>query len=176
MSSILLIIAGLIVAFNGNRLFWLFAGLVGFVVGMLVAPALPLLREAPEALRVAGAVILGVACAALAGPATRGIAAVIGFLAGSALGLGVLPGLVGAAAVGPILAGALIFGVIAAAIAASSVDWAVVALSSLVGAAAVMTGANALLNLGGGTVVWLGTLVLAMIAFGAQSRASAARG
>lgn len=172
MSSILLIVAGLVVAFNGNRLFWLFAGLIGFLVGIQLAPALPFLREAPEAVRVAGAVVLGVVCALFSGPATRGIVAVIGFLAGAALALGVLPGVFGAAAVGPILAGSLAFGVVAAVVAASSVDWAVVALSSLAGAAAVMTGANALLNLGGGTVVWLGTLVLAMVAFGAQSRAA----
>ena len=129
-----LVAGGLLLLF-GRKLFWLFVGVVGFVVAYRLAGAY-LGSEGVSWVVAAAAGVLG----ALAAILVQKLALTLAGLAAGAVGfiwlaeqLGWAPGL-------PVLVGALVAGIIGAALVRWLFEIGLVALSSLVGSALVVEG------------------------------------
>ncbi len=118
--------------FFGQRLYWLFVGGVGFIVGMHLAAQW--MAGQPEWMILAAAVLAGVIGAVLAIFFQRVAIGVGGFLAGGYLAQIALADLVGTAS--PQAAGIafIVGGVVVAILAVVFLDWALIVISALVGA------------------------------------------
>lgn len=129
------IIAGLILLLFGRKLFWLFLGIAGFLIGMEITPLF--FDEQPRWLQLAMAIGMGGLGAILAILAQRLAFALGGFFAGMYLALGA--GHFFAPAAGnTMLFIALGAGMIGAIIAALVMDTAITILACLVGAGAIV--------------------------------------
>jgi hypothetical protein len=125
------VLAGLCALFFGRRLFWLFVGVVGFELGMNLAPLM--FGDAPESLAFGMAVLAGIIGAAFAYALYELMIGVAGFVVGGYLGAQLWVtvtthfglGMWVAAAIGGVV-GAIMLNVL--------FDWALIALSSLIGA------------------------------------------
>jgi hypothetical protein len=126
------VLGGLAILFFGRRLFWLFVGVVGFLVSFQAAPLL--LPAQPPWVVLVAALAVGAVGALLAAFLQYAAAAVAGFLLGSltALPMGALVGRGAAAAVG------LVAGVAGAFVMVLVFDWSLIGLSALAGAVAVL--------------------------------------
>ncbi len=127
-------ILGAILLFFGRKLYWLFVGIAGFLIGLQLADMF--LEEQTAVIRIVVAVIAGLVGAVLAIVAQRVAFALGGFYAGGYLALSFGPALLPNSA--PLM-WLLIGGVIGAVLAALVMDWAIIALSCLVGAGAIVT-------------------------------------
>jgi len=125
------ILAGLCALLLGRRLFWLFVGVVGFVLGMDVAAQV--LRGASEPVVVGVALLAGVIGAVLAYVLYEVMVAVAGFAAGSYLGTQLLIVMTPYPGRGIWIA-VLVGGVIGVLMLNALFDWALIVLSSLLGA------------------------------------------
>jgi hypothetical protein len=124
---------GLIMLLFGRRLFWLFVGIAGFLLGMQLA-AVYLVDSSPW-LQILVGLGLGAIGALVALLAQRVAFALAGFYAGAYLAV-VLVAALGFTS--DQLVPTVIGGVFGAIIAAIVMDWAIIFLSSLVGAGAIM--------------------------------------
>jgi hypothetical protein len=126
------VFAGLAILFFGRRLFWLFVGVVGFLVSFQAVPHV--LPAQPAWIVLVVALAVGAVGALLAAFLQYAAAALAGFLLGSlvALPMSVVVGRGAAAAVG------LVAGVAGAFVMVLVFDWSLIGLSALVGAVAVM--------------------------------------
>jgi hypothetical protein len=132
--NIVTIILGFIVLLFGMRLFWLFVGVVGFVVGMNLAAQF--MAGQNEWVIIAAGLVAGLIGAVLAVIFQRIAVAIAGFLAGAYLATFLLTSLgvdMGAFEwviwiIGGAIGGTLVFALF---------DWALIVLSSLVGASLV---------------------------------------
>jgi hypothetical protein len=125
-------VVGVLLLFLGRRLYWLFVGGVGFVVGYSLASGLTGRTPEPTALLIGlGAGLLGVVLALFL---QRLAVVVAGFLAGAWLGVEVARAL-GTSSPGTPWLAALIGGVAGAVLSAALFDAVLAVLSSLVGAA-----------------------------------------
>lgn len=140
----------------GRRLYWLFVGVLGFLVGLLVAESI--FRSAPPWLILLGALAVGAGGALLAIFVQRlGIAAA-GFLAGAYLADALFRPL--SLDLGPWGWAAFVFGGVIGALLMSAVfDWALIGLSSLTGSVLIVQSLELRLP-------WSGLLFFALLIVG----------
>jgi hypothetical protein len=160
------IVLSLLPLFFGRRLFWLFVGVVGFLVGVALSETF--FEGQNEGLQLLPALGMGGLFALLAVAIQRPMAMLAGFFALGSIGLLLAKelGLAGGAG----LLSALIVGIIGAILVALTFDWALIILSALNGAGGVSIG---LLTLAPGLPGWSGlliTLVLTAIGISFQAR------
>lgn len=134
--TIYYLLAGLILLILGRKLFWLFSGLVGFLLGLnLTQQFFPALSQTALVLIALGMGMLGALLAVMLQKIAIGI---MGFLAGGYLVYLLLPGL-------SIQLGNLIWlfvilgGILGAFLASSMFDWALILISSAIGASVIST-------------------------------------
>jgi hypothetical protein len=143
LSSIALILVGVLTLLFGRRLFWLFVGVAGFLFGLSVAQAaLPIQGELAQLL---AGLCVGLIFAGLALIIQRPMAMLAGFVA-----LGVAGQSLGAQVGLPMwgqIALFIVFGLIGLLLVAVLFDWALIIVSSLNGAAAAGGGLAALFTL-----------------------------
>ncbi|MBX0329140.1 hypothetical protein K2Z83_15820 [Oscillochloris sp. ZM17-4] len=133
LSSIMLILVGLVTLFVGRRIFWVFVGVAGFIFGLGVAQVGLSIQS--QTLQILAGVCVGLIFAGLALAVQRPMAMVAGFIALGSVGLG-LGTQLGAAPVMQI-ALFLALGLIGVLLVAALFDWALIIVSALNGAAAV---------------------------------------
>lgn len=126
-------ILGAILLFFGRKLYWLFVGIAGFLVGLQLAEVF--LADQTAIIRLIVAVGAGLLGAILAVIAQRVAFALGGFYAGGYLALSFGPSLIPNTE--PML-WLIIGGILGAVVAALVMDWAIIALSCLVGAGAIV--------------------------------------
>lgn len=131
------IIVGLMVLVLGRKMFWLFVGTVGFLVGMELTGVL--LADRPQWVLLSVGLGAGLLGALLAVFAKRVALALGGFGAGSYLAL-TLGESFGAGAHSMVLF--VVGGVIGAVCVTVIVDWTIILLSCLVGSATIVQGLN----------------------------------
>lgn len=158
--GILILIAGLLLLFFGKRLFWLAAGLVGFIFGWWFFGKI----FDPGIFFLILAAVLGIVFAWLAVRFVRIVAHIIGFLAG-AFGLPFLVGLFGFDFNWLLLA--LIGGVLGLILVSVAFNWGLILVTIWVGASAVVFGLQQQdwFNIGGTieTLIFFGLLILGLI-------------
>ncbi len=125
------LIAGVCILFLGRRLFWLFVGAVGFVLGLDVAAAL--FHGMPPAEVLLIALLGGLVGAVLAVALEELMIGVAGFVAGAYLGAQIMTALVPYAGRNIWLA-MLAGGIVGTLLLVALFDWALIALSSVIGA------------------------------------------
>ena len=125
------LLAGLCALLLGRRVFWLFVGIGGFVLGAEIATRL--FREQPQFVVLLGAVAGGVIGAVLAQRMQQLMIGVAGFVAGSYIGAELL--LDAMPYPGRMIWFALFIGGLGGALLALTIfDWTIIVLSSVVGA------------------------------------------
>ena len=142
LEGIILIIVGLLQLFLGRRLFWLFVGLSGFLLGFTLAGRL--LPDQSNLIQLLIGLLLGLAFGGLAIALQRPMAAVAGFIA-----LGGVGSLIASAAnMGTTaqLVGFVILGLIGAYVIFTYYDWGVITISALNGASAVLSGLSLIVS------------------------------
>lgn len=141
----------------GRRLYWFFVGVLGFVVGLLVAQAL--INSAPGWLILLSALAGGAAGALLAIFMQRlGIAAA-GFLAGAYLGYALLQ-LLNLDLGTWEWAAAVVLGVVGAVLMSVLFDWALIGLSTLTGSVLIVQALE--LSSPWGGVLFFGLIILGL--------------
>ncbi len=130
--QLLIVLLGLIVLVYGQRLFWLFVAIAGFLAGMEFT--LMYLAEQATWVILSGGLVAGLAGALLAVFVQRAAFILAGFLAGAYLALVVSSAL---SAVGPGLIWGIAGGLTGAVLSGLLMDRAIIVLSSLVGAGAI---------------------------------------
>lgn len=131
MTTIIQIVLGVVTLLTGRKLFWLFVGVIGFVVG--IGLATQLFSGESEIALLAIALVAGIVGALLAVFLQRLAVGAAGFLAGGYIALSLLD-LLGLKLALPGWIPFLIGGVLGAVLLAAMFDWALIILSSLVGA------------------------------------------
>jgi hypothetical protein len=160
------IILSLLPLFFGRRLFWLFVGVVGFLVGVALSGTF--FEGLNDGLQLLLALGMGVLFALLAVAIQRPMAMLAGFFALGSIGLLLaqelgLPG-------NRTLLLALVVGIIGAILVALTFDWALIILSAFNGAGGVSVGLLALAPELPGWAGLLITLVLTAIGITFQAR------
>ena len=131
------IFLGTILLFLGRKLFWLFVGIAGLLVGMELSAEL--LSDQPDWVRWLVSIGAGLLGALLAVVAQRIAFAIGGFFAGAYIALRIVEQL--DLSVNPNIL-AVVGGVIGAVVAAMVMDAAIIVLSSLVGSGAIVQALN----------------------------------
>lgn len=164
---LLRVLLGGVMLLFGRRLFWLFAGLVGFLFGVQLAVAWA--DNWPLWLQILAAVGLGALMALLAQASLRIAGLVVGFAAGALLVSAALNSLnfVGGWAATVLV---ILGGVIGAILTASIFDLAIILLSALAGASAVVAGLQQLFNQPAGAWMLLLGAILATVGIAYQLR------
>ncbi|MDX1502263.1 MAG: DUF4203 domain-containing protein [Thermoanaerobaculia bacterium] len=139
LSPIVLWVAGGLLLVAGRRLYWLFVGVAGFVVGFLLAERLGL--PGPDWAGLLAALLLGALAAMLAVFFQKVAVGAVGFLGGAALALVVGDTLAWGLS-GWIWLVALVCGVVGAVLTRALFELSLVLLSSLAGASLVVQGAG----------------------------------
>lgn len=134
-------LVGLAVLLFGRRLFWLFVGAAGVLLGVVLAPNL-LGPNQPGWLALALALVLGIIGALLAVFLQRLMVLIAGFVVLGLVSLTVLP-LIGVdLSNGWGVVAFIVAGIVGAIIAAATFDWALILLSSLAGGQLLATAAQ----------------------------------
>jgi hypothetical protein len=139
MTSIIQSILGLVLLIAGRKLYWLFVGIVGFMLGINLATLL--FAGESELARLAIALIVGVIGAVLAQFVQRLAVGLAGFISGGYILVSVFEFLGGVISVPGMPAYWVLFGIgglIGAVLVAVLFDWALIVLSSLAGAGLVV--------------------------------------
>jgi hypothetical protein len=132
-----LVLAGVLLLFLGRRLFWLFVGLTGFVVGFALGQRLDLAQTQLMALLIAvGVGVIGIVLAIFL---QRVAIAVAGFFSGGYLGLAIANQLARTPASSEWIF-FLVAGILGAILLTVFFDWALIFLSSITGAVLVARG------------------------------------
>jgi hypothetical protein len=134
LETILRLIVGCVVLVAGRNVFWLFVGLMGFLVGVEFAEIW--LVDEPRLLVIAAAAGAGLLGALLAILYERVAFALAGFTAMAYLAM-VLAKKIGFDSAPPAIV--FVAGLVGAILAALIMDWAIIVLSSLAGAAAIVS-------------------------------------
>ena len=139
MTSIIQSILGLVLLIAGRKLYWLFVGIVGFMLGINLTTLL--FAGESELARLAIALIVGVIGAVLAQFVQRLAVGLAGFISGGYILVSVFEFLGGVISVPGMPAYWVLFGIgglIGAVLVAVLFDWALIVLSSLAGAGLVV--------------------------------------
>lgn len=169
LSSIVLILVGLLPLLFGRRIFWLFVGVAGFFLGTTLSQYL--LPDQAVGVRLLLALFVGIIFAGLAIAIQKPMAMIAGFLALGSLGQAIGSQLDGPPWLSWLLF--LIFGIIGMILAYMLFDWALIIGSALNGAVVMTSGLTVLLDLTG----WVGPLlILVLAAFGIWFQARDLRG
>jgi Domain of unknown function (DUF4203) len=131
MTAIVRVILGAVMLFAGRKLFWLFVGVAGFVVGFIVASQL--MKNESEIVVLVIALAAGVVGAILAGFLQRLAVAAAGFLVGGYLAMSLME-MLGVKTNLSVWIIFLIGGVLGLILAAALFEWGLIILSSLIGA------------------------------------------
>ncbi len=135
MTSIIQFILGLIILIAGRKLYWLFVGIVGFMLGISLATMF--FASESELARLAIALIVGVIGAVLAQFVQRLAVGLAGFIAGGYVLVSIFEFLGGVISVPGAPAYWVLFsigGLVGGLLVAALFDWALIVLSSLAGA------------------------------------------
>lgn len=157
------VVLGAILLFFGRTLYWVFVGIVGFLLGMALAE--DYLAGQTEIVRIVAALAAGIIGALLAVFAQRIAFAVGGFFAGGYIAVRVAEHFQGPS---DSTIWFIVGGVIGAIVAAMLMDWAIIVLSSLAGSAAILSGLSGI-NLDS-SVRSILFLVLAIVGIVVQGR------
>jgi hypothetical protein len=130
------VVLGAILLFFGRTLYWVFVGIVGFLLGMMLADQY--LAGQSEIVQFVAALAAGIIGAILAIFVQRIAFAVGGFFAGGYIALSIAAHFGAAGDNNTIWF--IIGGLIGAVLAAMLMDWAIIVLSSLAGSAAILSG------------------------------------
>jgi hypothetical protein len=150
------IVLGTILLLFGRKLFWLFVGIAGFLVGMELSTEL--LSDQPEWVRWVASIGVGLIGALLAVVAQRVAFAIGGFFAGSYIALAAVAHF-GTETSPNILV--VVGGVVGAVIAAIIMDAAIIVLASLVGAGAIVQAIN--VNQSARSLLFLGLVAVGIL-------------
>lgn len=131
--TIATLLLAIVLLFLGQRIYWLFVGIIGFFVGMNLATNWLTLQ--PEWLVLVVAIVAGLLGAVLAIFAQRLAVGIAGFFAGGHFALLLLPNLGYATSDRFALVIFIVAGILAAILAVALLDWALIILSALIGAA-----------------------------------------
>lgn len=167
LSSVTLIILGLLTLLFGRKLFWLFVGVAGFLFGLSVAQAALPFQIQGELAQLLAALCVGLIFAGLALVIQKPMAMLAGFVALGVAGqsLGVQLGLPAWAQIALFI----VFGIVGVVLVLLLFDWALIIVSSLNGAAAAGGGLAALLSLPAwATIVTVLALAILGVAFQAR--------
>ena len=132
--SIFYFIAGIALLIMGRKLFWLFAGVIGFLFGMSIAQQI--LPGQSQSIILMVAIIIGGLGAVMAILVQKIAIGLMGFIAGGYLVYVVIPAL-------PVNLGSFLWlaviigGIIGAVLASTMFDWALIFLSSAIGASVI---------------------------------------
>ena len=132
-TPILTLVVAALLLFFGQRLYWLFVGGVGFVVGMDLA-ARGLLGQ-PEWMVLLAALLAGIVGAVLAIFFQRIAIGIAGFLAGGYLAQAAMANFMGTMSSQGSAIAFVIGGILVAILVVALLDWALIATSALLGAA-----------------------------------------
>jgi hypothetical protein len=157
LGSLITAVVGVLVLFYGRRLFWLFVGLVGFVVCFEWAPQLvPGLSPAAQWVV---SLLVGVVGAVLATFVQYFLVALAGLFVGASVGadVGAFLGLTGGDWLAPV-AGAGVGAILALAL----LDWGLIILSSVVGATVVAQALETALQVGQDLEIGIGVGLLVL--------------
>jgi len=169
MLSVISIIVGGALLIAGHRLFWLFVGATGFVVGLQLATQF---WQGPELLAIIVGLVVGVIFALLAIALQSVAIGAAGFLAGGYI-LTVLAGMIGLNQGGFSWFVYVIGGIIGVLLVIFLFDWAIITLSSLAGASLITQAL--LLPSGIGGVIFLALVIVGVVIQGSilqQGRAT----
>jgi hypothetical protein len=136
MTTIVLAVFGALLLLAGRRLYWLFVGVIGFVVGLSLGTQL--FKTESELLILVIALTAGILGAALAVLFQRLAIAVAGFMAGGYLITALFKSF-GFSVVMPSWLVFLIGGILGAILVLVLFDWALILLSSLTGTSLILT-------------------------------------
>ena len=150
------LLLAVVLLFFGQRIYWLFVGIIGFFAGMNLATHW--LTPQPEWLVLVIAVGAGLLGAVLAIFAQRLAVGLAGFFAGGHFALLLLPNLGYATSDRVALVVFVLVGIVAAILAVALFDWALIILSALIGAALIANWAVDASNIR--ALVFLGLFVL----------------
>jgi len=128
------ILLGIALLIAGNRLFWLFVGAMGFILGLFLAGFV--LNGQPEWVFIVVSVVLGLVGAGLARPFQQLMVVLAGFVAGGYIISSLITMFHFNIPVNPQILYVLC-GLVGAALVTSLFEWAVIVLSSISGAALV---------------------------------------
>jgi hypothetical protein len=134
-----LIAIGLVLLLAGRRLYWVFVGAAGFIIGAELSTLF--LAGQPEALLVVIALLAGIVFAMLAFFFQRLAVIIVGFLSGGYLGAYLLPMLnINLGSINWVVV--LVCAIIGAMLMTLLFDWALMVLSSLIGALLLVQAVN----------------------------------
>ena len=162
MLSVISIIVGGALLIAGHRLFWLFVGATGFVVGLQLATQF---WQGPELLAIIVGLVVGVIFALLAIALQSVAIGAAGFLAGGYI-LTVLAGMIGLNQGGFSWFIYVIGGIIGVLLVIFLFDWAIITLSSLAGASLITQAL--LLPSGIGGVIFLALVIVGVVIQGSM--------
>jgi hypothetical protein len=128
------ILLGIALLVAGNRLFWLFVGAMGFILGLFLAGLV--FKGQPEWVIIVASVVLGLVGAGLARPFQQLMVVLAGFVAGGYIISSLITMFHFNIPVNPQILYVLC-GLVGAALVTSLFEWAVIVLSSISGAALV---------------------------------------
>lgn len=131
--TIATLLLAIVLLFLGQRIYWLFVGIIGFLAGMNLATHW--LAPQPEWLILVVAIVAGLLGAVLAVFFQKLAVGIAGFFAGGHFALLLLPNLGYATSDRFALVIFFVAGIIAAILAVAILDWALIILSALIGAA-----------------------------------------
>jgi hypothetical protein len=149
MITIIRVVLGAVLLLSGRKLYWLFVGVIGFVLGFSLASMA--FQSETEWVLLAIALTVGVLAAVLAGFVQKLAVGLAGFLAGGMV-LTTLFNLLDFNLVMPAWLLFLIGGILGAILVAVLFDWAIILLSSLAGAVLIVNSLD--------IKQWLGILLL----------------
>lgn len=135
--TIATLLLAVVLLFFGQRIYWLFVGIIGFFAGMNLATNW--LAPQPEWLVLVVAIVAGLIGAVLAIFAQRIAVGLAGFFAGGHFALLLLPNLGYTTSDRFALVIFVVAGILAAVLAVLLLDWALIVLSALIGAALIAT-------------------------------------
>jgi hypothetical protein len=151
LEGLILIVVGLLQLFLGRRLFWLFVGLSGFLLGFTLAARL--LPDQSSLIQLLIGVLLGLVFGGLAIALQRLMASVAGFIALGGVG-SLLASAAGLGDPAPLI-GFIILGLIGAYVIFAYYDWGLITISALNGASAFLSGLSMLI----GFPLWVALLL-----------------
>lgn len=142
-AAIILLVLGILTLFFGRRLFWVFAALVGYIFGLIVASQL--IPNATDFIRIMIAIGIGVICGVLAVYVEKMMIILIGFLGFGILGYLLISLFDFSTLVNWVVF--LITGSLGAVYITRHIEWLIIIISALIGAMMISLGMEKFVHL-----------------------------